>query len=515
MASINAAMCIASNVPDASKAVSVQNGLKAHLGLRPVNNVDMIKWRTNNASISKLPKFEEKRKMSGKTSNKGAIRCGMNLVFVSAEVAPWSKTGGLGDVLSGLPPAMAANGHRVMTISPRYDQYQDAWDTSVETQVWGKTGFQIYGPRAGEDYEDNQLRFREDVFFVANDWHTAPLPCYLKSMYKSRGIYNNAKVAFCIHNISYQGRFAPTDFNSLNLPDEFKRSFEFYDGPYYAEEVISGAERGVELEKVIRSTGIVGILNGMDKQEWNPSSDKFINYNYDASTVLEAKPLIKEALQAELGLPVDRNIPLIGFIGRLEEQKGSDILVKSIPEFINENVQIVILGTGKKRFERQIEELEMMYPNKARGLAAFNPSMAHKINAGIPICASTGGLVDSVKEGITGFHMGRFSAQCKAVDPADVAALVRTVRRAVGVHGTPTMREMILNCMSRQGSGRRCCWGCGREGHQVGPGLWGKKLRRWLWKMLLRRDTGDQEASRNYTGGSFHAVEDVVGFVYL
>ncbi|KAM0964132.1 hypothetical protein ACFX2I_022989 [Malus domestica] len=121
----------------------------------------------------------------------------MNLVFLGTEVGPWSKTGGHGDVLGGLPPAMAANGHRVMTISPRYDQYKP------------------YG---------------EEVVFIANDWHTALLPCYLKAIYKPKGIYKTAKVAFCIHNIAYQGRFAFADFALLNLPNEFKSSFDFIDG---------------------------------------------------------------------------------------------------------------------------------------------------------------------------------------------------------------------------------------------------------------------------------------------
>ncbi|KAI3825150.1 hypothetical protein L1987_06626 [Smallanthus sonchifolius] len=225
-----------------------------------------------------------------------------------------------------------ANGHRVMTVAPPYDQYKDAWDTEVEIKlkagdktekarffhcykrgvdrvfidhpmflekVWGKTASTIYGPVAGTDYLDNQIRFSllcrasleaprvlnlnsseyfsrpygEDVFFIANAWHTAFLPCYLKSMYQIRGLYMSAKVAFCIHNIAYQGRFAFADFELLNLRDEFKSSFDFMDGyekpvkgrkinsikdgileldkiltvsPYYAEELVSGPDKGVE-----------------------------------------------------------------------------------------------------------------------------------------------------------------------------------------------------------------------------------------------------------------------------
>ncbi|CAL5324934.1 unnamed protein product [Camellia sinensis] len=114
--------------------------------------------------------------------------------------------------------------------------------------------------------------------------------------------------------------------------------------PYYAQELVSGIDKGVELDNIIRKTGITGIVNGMDVQEWNPSIDKYIDVKYNATTVMAAKCLLKEALQAEVGLLVDANIPLIGFIGRLEEQKGLDILAAAIPKFIRENVQIVVLG---------------------------------------------------------------------------------------------------------------------------------------------------------------------------
>ncbi|KAL1548055.1 NDP-glucose--starch glucosyltransferase [Salvia divinorum] len=525
-----------------------------HTGLRLVKTAEVLQMRN---------KVKASAKQWKNVATKIICGTGMNLVFVSAECGPWSKTGGLGDVVGGLPPAMAANGHRVMTVSPRYDQYKDAWDTSVTVEVlvgdkletvrffhcWkrgvdrifvdhpiflekviGKTKSKIYGPAAGEDYEDNQLRFSmlclaalqaprvlnlnsnkyfsgpygDDVIFVANDWHTALLPCYLKTLYQQpKGIYTNAKVALCIHNIAYQGRFAFSDFYLLNLPDKFKSSFEFIDGyekpvkgrkinwmkagiiesdivvtvsPYYAKELVSGPDKGVELDNILRciSFCVTGIVNGMDTQEWNPLTDKHIDYHFDITTVMDAKPLLKEALQASVGFPVDRNIPLIGFIGRLEEQKGSDILVAAVEKFIGMDVQVVILGTGKKKFEKEIEKLEELYPDKARGVAKFNVPLAHAITAGadymlvpsrfepcgliqlhamrygtIPICASTGGLVDTVKEGYTGFHMGAFSVECAAVDPDDVTKIVNTVGRALDAYGTPAFTEMINNCMSQ------------------------------------------------------------------
>uniref|UniRef100_A0A0E0DW79 Starch synthase, chloroplastic/amyloplastic n=1 Tax=Oryza meridionalis TaxID=40149 RepID=A0A0E0DW79_9ORYZ len=455
-----------------------------------------------------------------------ATGAGMNVVFVGAEMAPWSKTGGLGDVLGGLPPAMA------IKVADRYERvrffhcYKRGVDRvfidhpSFLEKVWGKTGEKIYGPDTGVDYKDNQMRFSllcqaaleaprilnlnnnpyfkgtygEDVVFVCNDWHTGPLASYLKNNYQPNGIYRNAKVAFCIHNISYQGRFAFEDYPELNLSERFRSSFDFIDGydtpvegrkinwmkagileadrvltvsPYYAEELISGIARGCELDNIMRLTGITGIVNGMDVSEWDPSKDKYITAKYDATTAIEAKALNKEALQAEAGLPVDRKIPLIAFIGRLEEQKGPDVMAAAIPELMQEDVQIVLLGTGKKKFEKLLKSMEEKYPGKVRAVVKFNAPLAHLIMAGADVlavpsrfepcgliqlqgmrygtpcaCASTGGLVDTVIEGKTGFHMGRLSVDCKVVEPSDVKKVAATLKRAIKVVGTPAYEEM-------------------------------------------------------------------------
>eukprot|EP00267_Zea_mays_P047844 XP_020400344.1 granule-bound starch synthase 1b, chloroplastic/amyloplastic isoform X1 [Zea mays] len=315
-------------------------------------------------------------------------------------------------------------------------------------------------------------------------------------MYKSNGIYKNAKVAFCIHNIAYQGRFARADFDLLNLPDSFLPSFDFIDGhvkpvlgrkinwmktgivesdlvltvsPHYVKELTYGPDKGVELDGVLRTKPLeIGIVNGMDVYEWDPSTDKYTSVKYDATTVTEAKALNKERLQAEVGLPVDSSIPVIVFVGRLEEQKGSDILIAAIPEFVGENVQIIVLGTGKKKMEEELMQLEVKYPNIARGIAKFNVPLAHMMFAGsdfiivpsrfepcgliqlqgmrvssslcyssdlsarkinisshlflscyilipvkqkIPICSSPGGLVDTVEEGCHRIPHGFF--QCR------------------------------------------------------------------------------------------------------
>ncbi|RVW37734.1 Granule-bound starch synthase 1, chloroplastic/amyloplastic [Vitis vinifera] len=486
----------------------------AHNGLRALNSVDELHQRT---TIKVTRKGSRKGFKNENPRPWGGIicGCGMSLIFVGTEVGPWSKTGGLGDVLGGLPPAMSANGHRVMTVSPRFDQYKDAWDTGVTVQlnvgdrfekvrffhcykrgvdrvfvdhpwflekVWGKTGSKLYGPLAGEDFQDNQLRFSllcqaaleaprilnlksskyfsgpygEDVVFIANDWHTAPLACYLKTMYRLKGRYGNAKVVFCIHNIAYQGRFAFADFSLLNLPDEFKSSFDFTDG---YEKPVKG--RKINWMKA-------GILEADKVLTVSPYYAKELVSGEGGKASSEGSPTSRSWVAS------DRNIPVIGFIGRLEEQKGSDILVAAIPQFVTANVQIIVLGTGKKPMEKQLEQLEKKYPDNARGVAKFNVPLAHMIIAGadfllvpsrfepcgliqlhamrygtVPIVASTGGLVDTVKEGFTGFQMGSFSVECDAVDPADATAVATSVKRALATYGTPALTEMVQNCMAQ------------------------------------------------------------------
>ncbi|KAG5397701.1 hypothetical protein IGI04_019515 [Brassica rapa subsp. trilocularis] len=428
-----------------------------HCGLRSFNMVDRLQRRCQAKAVSaKSSKGLQQNAPKAKRVGKIVCEKGMSMIFIGAEVGPWSKTGGLGDVLGGLPPALAARGHRVMTVCPRYDQYKDAWDTCVVVQI--KVGdkvedvrfFHCYKRGVDRVFVDHPLflakaaleaprvlnlnsskyfsgPYGEDVVFVANDWHTALLPCYLKSMYQSRGIYMNAKVVFCIHNIAYQGRFAFDDFSLLNLPDSFKSSFDFMDG----------------YEKPVKGRKI----------NWMKAAI------LEAWRVLTVSPYYAQ----ELISGIDRGVELHSYL-RMKT------------------------GTGKKKMEAQILELEEKFPGKAVGVAKFNVPLAHMITAGadfiivpsrfepcgliqlhamrygtVPVVASTGGLVDTVKDGFTGFHIGRFNVkvakaytlrflptlQCEVVDPDDVIATAKAVARAVAVYGTPAMKEMVKNCMDQ------------------------------------------------------------------
>ncbi|KXZ51655.1 hypothetical protein GPECTOR_11g109 [Gonium pectorale] len=506
------------------------------------------------------------RKSSTRANVTGATgaTCALDIVFVAAEVAPWSKTGGLGDVTGGLPIELVKRGHRVMTIAPRYDQYADAWDTSVVinvmgeqvrffhsikkgvhrvwidhpwflAKVWGKTGSKLYGPRSGADYLDNHKRFSlfckaaieaarvlpfgpgEDCIFVANDWHSALVPVLLKDEYQTKGQFTKAKSVLAIHNIAFQGRMWEDAFKDMALPAKSFEKLAFEDGyakvyteatpmeeeekppltgktykkinwlkagilsadklvtvsPNYATEISADPAGGVELDKAIRSRGIEGIVNGMDIEEWNPKTDKFLTLPYDQNSVFAGKAAAKEALQAELGLPVDPTAPLFAFIGRLEEQKGVDIILAALPKLLaTPKVQVAILGTGKAAYEKMVNAIGTKYKGKAKGVVKFSAPLAHMLTAGadfmlvpsrfepcgliqlhamhygtVPVVASTGGLVDTVKEGVTGFHMGALNPD--KLDEADADALAATCRRAAEVFATPKYSEMVANCISQ------------------------------------------------------------------
>ncbi|EFN54355.1 hypothetical protein CHLNCDRAFT_58262 [Chlorella variabilis] len=413
----------------------------------------------------------------------------MDIVFVSAEVAPWSKTGGLGDVVGSLPVALAQRGHRVFTIAPRYDQYSDAWDTTVTVNVDG-----------------------EDVRFfhtVKKGVHRVWIdhPAFL------------AKTALCIHNIAFQGRFWGDSFGDLGLPSEAQELFTFSDGypkvfdeaspadedkmnevnstgtsfkklnwlkagilacdklltvsPNYATEISSGPQLGVELDKWVKAKGVEGIVNGMDVEEWSPALDKFLKFKYDKTTVEAGKAFAKSQLQREAGLPVDPSTPVFGFIGRLEEQKGVDILLAALKKLPKGSpVQVVILGTGKKALEAQVKALSKTFPGVAAGVVKFSNPMAHCITAGadfmlvpsrfepcgliqlhamqygtVPLVASTGGLVDTVKEGVTGFQMGAMNPD--RLEEGDAEAVAQTIKRAAETYGTPAYTAMRDRCIAQ------------------------------------------------------------------
>uniref|UniRef100_A0A7N0RGG7 starch synthase n=1 Tax=Kalanchoe fedtschenkoi TaxID=63787 RepID=A0A7N0RGG7_KALFE len=383
----------------------------------------------------------------------------MNVILVAAECAPWSKTGGLGDVAGALPKALARRGHRVMVVVPRYGNYVEAQDIGIrkrykvdgqdmevtyyhafidgvdfvfmdspvfqhmESNIYGgkredilkrmvlfcKAAVEVpwYVPCGGVCYGDGNL------VFIANDWHTSLLPVYLKAYYRDNGLMTYTRSVLVIHNIAHQGRGPVDDFSKVDLPGHYIDLFRMYDpvgGEHFnifaaglktADRVITvshgyawelkTSEGGWGLHGVINENHwkLSGIVNGIDTQDWHPSRDVHLKTdgytNYSIETLKIGKPQCKAALQKELGLPVRGDVPLIGFIGRLDHQKGVDILAEAIPWMMGQDVQLVMLGTGRDDLEEMLKNFEHHHREKVRSWVGFSVKVAHRITAGADI----------------------------------------------------------------------------------------------------------------------------------
>ncbi|XP_074570872.1 soluble starch synthase 1, chloroplastic/amyloplastic [Curcuma longa] len=429
-----------------------------------------------------------------------------NIVFVSAEAAPYSKTGGLADVCGSLPIALASRGHRVMVITPRYlngvsnKNFVNATDLRVRIKVscfggeheisffheyregvdWVFVDHASYH-RAGNPYGDsngafgdNQFRFTilsyaaceaplvlplggftygEKSLFVINDWHASLVSVLLAGKYRPHGVYRDARSILVIHNLAHQGVEPATTFSYLALPTEWYGALEWI-FPTWARKhaldrgeainflkgaivtcdrivtvsqgyswEITTSEGGNGLNELLSSRRYVlnGITNGIDVDEWNPASDKHIPFHYSVDD-LSGKTQCKAALQKELGLPVRPDVPLIGFIGRLDYQKGTDLICSALPELMQDDVQFVMLGSGDTKTETWMRWAESVYREKFRGWVGFNVPVSHRITAGcdiflmpsrfepcglnqmysmrygtVPVVNSTGGLKDTVE----------------------------------------------------------------------------------------------------------------------
>ena len=429
----------------------------------------------------------------------------MKVAFVTPEVAPYSKTGGLGDVSGALPDALNDLGAEVTVFSPLYrsvrrhrlkplpnryrvpvgDRVVDGGARRAGNIVFVECDAffdrdALYGT-AESDYPDNASRF---IFFSravlellkqmgppdivhGHDWQAGLLPVYLRSLYA--GDFPDTRSIFTIHNLAYQGLFWHWDMPLTGLDwSHFNwREMEFYGmvsflksalvhadalttvSPTYARE-IQGKELGCGLEGVLkqRAGDLRGILNGADTDAWNPQKDKHLPAQFSAGAPA-GKKKCKAALQKRCGLPVAPKVPLIGFIGRMAEQKGMDILVPALDALGADPVQFVILGTGDRKFQDVLMEAGRRHPERISVQVAFDNGLAHQIEAGadifvmpsryepcglnqiyslrygaVPIVRSTGGLADTVADGRTGFVFRSYTTD----------ALVATVRRATAAY---------------------------------------------------------------------------------
>jgi starch synthase len=248
----------------------------------------------------------------------------------------------------------------------------------------------------------HELNFAPDIVH-ANDWHTAVLPAYLKRLYKDDALFTDTASVLTIHNIAYQGRYASYYYSYTGLweedfaPDKFECHYaiNFLKGGIYFADMVNTVSKGYASETKTSLGGFgldyflnrkgddyVGILNGVDYQEWDPAKDTLIpaNYNYEN---IKGKSVCKRVLQRRLGLEEVNKTPVIGIIGRLVEQKGFYVLSECIEGILNNmDVQFAILGSGDSQLETFFYNLPQRYPGKAGSYIGFNDELAHLIEAG-------------------------------------------------------------------------------------------------------------------------------------
>jgi len=368
----------------------------------------------------------------------------VKILFVSSEGLPYSKTGGLADVVEALPRALQSSGHEVAVLLPRYhgNKITSTLISSVSTQLGDKMRFpaigegtpvmgvryffvddpaffdraHLYGDKAG-DYSDNAVRFAEfsrvaieftkrvwlpDVIHC-HDWQSALVPLLLRTQHANDPVVRSLPVVLTIHNLGYQGLFPQTAMKNIGLPDtlftmdalEFYGKVNFLKGGLifadylttvsrrYAKE-IQTPEYGWGLEGVIRNRAdrLVGILNGVDYGVWSPEADTLIAQKYSVHN-LEGKKACKKELLASFRLPQENlDIPLIGIVSRFADQKGFDLIAQVAGELMNENLAIVALGTGQPEYEKLFKGLAEKYSARVGVKIGYDNTLAHKIEAG-------------------------------------------------------------------------------------------------------------------------------------
>jgi starch synthase len=370
----------------------------------------------------------------------------MHIAFVASEGVPFSKTGGLADVVGALPRALAQLGHQVTVYLPRYrqtkladpatvvrsitipfdDKYRFASVVTAGSQGGVRFHFveypeffdrdALYGTAAG-DYPDNAERYAlfcravleaskilgVPHIFHCHDWQAALVPVLLRTVYAEDPAFRDVATVFTIHNMGYQGLFSPETLPLLMLPwdlftiakMEFFGQVNFLKGALtysdfittvsrkYSHE-IQTAEYGFGLEGVLRNRAstVTGIVNGVDYDEWSPQADKLIAARYSPQD-LAAKAKCKQDLLTAFGIsPADTKLPVIGIVSRFAAQKGFDLILQIADRLAREEMIVVALGTGDKAYEEMFTRLNRQFPGKIAVKIAYDNTIAHKIEAG-------------------------------------------------------------------------------------------------------------------------------------
>ncbi len=425
----------------------------------------------------------------------------MRIVFAGSEAQPFIKSGGLADVLGSLPKALAAKGNECYVILPKYQDLKmpEALEYVTNFYLWvgwrrcycgvfkavvdGVTYFFVdneqYFRRPGlYGYDDDYERFAFYDFAVLeclsrldimpdilslHDWQSAMIAPLYKERYCYYDFYGGVKVTFTIHNIAYQGKCDPFLLQDLFGLDNYlyyngnirndgcmnmmKAAIVYSDAittvsPTYAEEILTDAYgEGLQSILKMRRYDLYGILNGIDYDAINPATDPAIAFNYDATDVKEKKVENKLALQREVGLPENPDVPLIGIVTRLTWQKGLDLIINRFEELMKRDVQVVILGAGDQKYEGPLKGFAGYHNQKFSLNLKYDANLAMRIYASsdmflmpslfepcglsqmmalrygsVPIVRETGGLKDTVfpyneyEDTGTGFSFSNYNA---------------------------------------------------------------------------------------------------------
>ena len=408
-----------------------------------------------------------------------------NILFVASESVPFIKTGGLADVVGSLPKALDSRYFDCRVVLPYYSCMAQKWKDLLQYKTnfymdfdWNSCYVGIFEcvyegvhfyfidnqdyftsdkPYAGMPWDMGRfaffskaalsilptIDFRPDVIHC-HDWQTGLVPVYLNAYFQDNEFYRGIKTVMTIHNLKFQGIWdVKTMKDIVGLPDyyftpdkmEFRRDGNLLKGGLVYANAITTVSRsyaeeikmpyyGEGLDGLMRARehDLRGIVNGIDYDDYNPETDQFIERKYNARNFRKEKIKNKQALQKELGLEQDDRKFMIGIVSRLTDQKGFDLIAYMMDELCQQDLQVVILGTGEERYENMFRHFAWKYQGKVSANIYYSEAMSHKIYAScdaflmpslfepcglsqlmslrygtIPIVRETGGLKDTVE----------------------------------------------------------------------------------------------------------------------